>query len=98
MGSLFSRKGLRFVFVVACFLLCVLDQQPQTTANGLSTIDAALKWVAFKSTNTINTHKADSSDEKNLNLAAPSPAMNFDPNQSNKRGVKKGSDPIHNRS
>lgn len=95
MGSLFSRKGLSFVLFVACFLLCFL-QQPQTTANGLSTIDVALKWVAFKST-IINTHKADSSVKK-LNLAAPSPAMNFGPNQSNKRGVKKGSDPIHNRS
>lgn len=29
---------------------------------------------------------------------APSPAMSFDPNQSEKRKVKGGSDPIHNRS
>lgn len=91
MGFLFNRKALIFVFVVAGFLLCLL--QPQT-ATGLSTIDAALKCVAFKSP-IINTHKALS--VKKLNLA-PSPTMNFDPNQSNKRGVKKGSDPIHNRS
>ncbi|KAL7115068.1 hypothetical protein ACP275_04G161200 [Erythranthe tilingii] len=31
-----------------------------------------------------------------LNIA-PSPAMNFDPNQSEKRTVHGGSDPIHNR-
>ncbi|KAL1553486.1 hypothetical protein AAHA92_14156 [Salvia divinorum] len=29
---------------------------------------------------------------------APSPAMAFDPNQSEKRTVRGGSDPIHNRS
>lgn len=29
---------------------------------------------------------------------APEPSMIFDPNQSNKRTVRKGSDPIHNRS
>ncbi|RZC16925.1 hypothetical protein D0Y65_009983 [Glycine soja] len=28
---------------------------------------------------------------------APAPSMTFDPNQSNKRTVRKGSDPIHNR-
>lgn len=31
-----------------------------------------------------------------LNIA-PSPAMSFDPNQSGKRAVRGGSDPIHNR-
>ncbi|KAL3018390.1 hypothetical protein AAZX31_05G026000 [Glycine max] len=28
----------------------------------------------------------------------PAPSMTFDPNQSNKRTVRKGPDPIHNRS
>ncbi|OIW18496.1 hypothetical protein TanjilG_13248 [Lupinus angustifolius] len=34
--------------------------------------------------------------QSKLNLA-PTPSMTFDPNQSNKRTVRKGSDPIHNR-
>ncbi|GFP87857.1 hypothetical protein PHJA_000929400 [Phtheirospermum japonicum] len=42
---------------------------------------------------------ADHLQETNVPLnVAPSPAMmNFDPNQSEKRMVKGGSDPIHNR-
>ncbi|KEH33467.1 hypothetical protein MtrunA17_Chr3g0092351 [Medicago truncatula] len=35
--------------------------------------------------------------ESKMDLA-PSPSMTFDANQSNKRTVKKGSNPIHNRS
>ncbi|KAG6589506.1 hypothetical protein SDJN03_14929, partial [Cucurbita argyrosperma subsp. sororia] len=96
MGFLFCRKVLFFLFLLAGFVFSLL--QPQT-ASGLATIDVALKWVAFKSP-AIHTHKADDSEKKlnmkNMNVA-PSPAMNFDPNQSNKRRVKKGSDPIHNR-
>ncbi|KAG6587538.1 hypothetical protein SDJN03_16103, partial [Cucurbita argyrosperma subsp. sororia] len=90
-----STKALVFALLLAGVSLCV---QPQT-ASGLTTIDLALKWVAFKSPIT-NTHNPDSVKKlkmKNMSLA-PSPAMHFDPNQSNKRGVKKGSDPIHNRS
>lgn len=34
--------------------------------------------------------------ERKLNLA-PAPSLTFDPNQSNKRSVRRGSDPIHNR-
>lgn len=34
--------------------------------------------------------------QRKLSLA-PAPSVTFDPNQSDKRGVKRGSDPIHNR-
>lgn len=85
--------------IFALFFVAFLCRESQT-ASGLSSIDVALKWVALKSP-MINTHKADSVKKlnmKNMNLAPTSAAMKFDPNQSNKRGVKKGSDPIHNRS
>ncbi|CAJ2639384.1 unnamed protein product [Trifolium pratense] len=80
-------KGLFFI------LVCVgmLASQPYI-ACGLRTKDLALRWDKRK------LHfVAMEGLESKMDLA-PSPSMTFDVNQSNKRTVKKGSDPIHNRS
>ncbi|KAL2340768.1 hypothetical protein Fmac_008708 [Flemingia macrophylla] len=77
-----------------CFfvLVCVgfLTSQP-CIVSGLRSKDLALRWNNSKSSLV-------ATDDWHSQLKlAPAPSMTFDPNQPNKRTVRKGSDPIHNR-
>ncbi|KAJ7956399.1 CLAVATA3/ESR (CLE)-related protein 45 [Quillaja saponaria] len=87
----------RGLFVLVCigFLAC----QPNKV-SGLRSIDLALRWNnrQLPFVRSFRILKAASMEDlqSKLNLA-PAPSMTFDPNQSNKRTVRKGSDPIHNR-
>ncbi|XVF09068.1 hypothetical protein REPUB_Repub07fG0059200 [Reevesia pubescens] len=87
----------RGFILLACIGLLVL--QPEMV-SGLRSIDLALKWdkglLPFVQNSRILEAVAVDSFQTRQNLA-PAPSMMFDPNQSNKRRVKKGSDPIHNR-
>lgn len=87
----------RGVFLLVCIGLLAL--QPQQ-ASGLRSIDLALKWGQGKSPFLkhlrVLAGVAEEDVHMKLNLA-PAPSIMFDPNQSNKRSVRKGSDPIHNR-
>ena len=89
----------RGFILLACIGLLVL--QPEMV-SGLRGIDLALKWdkglLPFVKNSRILKAVAVDYWQTRQNLApAPAPLMMFDLNQSNKRGVKKGSDPIHNR-
>ncbi|XVF54308.1 hypothetical protein PTKIN_Ptkin05aG0170800 [Pterospermum kingtungense] len=86
-------------FILLCIVLLVL--QPADMVCGLRGIDVALRWdkglLPFvKNSRILKAVVAVDSLQTRQNLAS-APSMMFDPNQSNKRGVKKGSDPIHNR-
>ena len=87
----------RGFILLACIGFLLL--QPEMV-SGLRGIDLALKWdkrlLPFVQNSRILKADAVDSFQTRQNLA-PAPSMMFDPNQSNKRRVKKGSDPIHNR-
>ncbi|PQQ10203.1 hypothetical protein Pyn_16404 [Prunus yedoensis var. nudiflora] len=94
MGFLAYRSAVLFV--------CIgfLALQPEKV-SGLRSMDLALRWdkghMSFlKSLHLVEAVAVEDLQAK-LSLA-PAPSMTFDPNQSNKRKVRKGSDPIHNRS
>lgn len=79
---------------VVIFLVFVglLFTQPGQV-SGLRSADLALRFLR----NSRTLKGADVQElHENLNMA-PTPSMMFDPNQSNKRRVRRGSDPIHNR-
>lgn len=89
-----ARRG---VILLVCIGLLAL--QPEEV-SGLRSIDLALKWDKvqspfFKHLRVLKVVAVDDFHTK-LNLA-PAPSVMVDPNQSNKRRVRKGSDPIHNR-
>lgn len=79
---------------VVIFLVFVglLFSQPGQV-SGLRSVDLALRFLrnsrVLKGVDVQELHE-------NLSMA-PTPSMMFDPNQSNKRRVRRGSDPIHNR-
>ncbi|CAI9112132.1 OLC1v1012520C1 [Oldenlandia corymbosa var. corymbosa] len=78
------------------FFFCI---QPDTVSS-LRSMDLALRlpqaeFLFKRSSRILSTvGLEDMPVQQNL---APSPAMMFDPNQSDKRRVRRGSDPIHNR-
>ena len=83
-------------------LLCIwfLALQPEGT-NGLTNIDLALRWDkahipifnSFKFVKDVSVE-----DDWGRMLAfAPAPSTGLDPTQLNKRRVRRGSDPIHNK-
>ncbi|KAI8020399.1 CLAVATA3/ESR (CLE)-related protein 45 [Camellia lanceoleosa] len=83
------------------FLLCIgfLSIQPERVSS-LRSIDLALRWDKgplfprnWRILNSVGVEVR----QRMPNLA-PTPSMAFDPNQSSKRTVRRGSDPIHNRS
>lgn len=85
----------------AILLVCIgfLALQPGKV-SGLRSMDLALRWDKghFSFLNSLHVVKAVSVEDLQAKLSlAPAPAMTFDPSQSNKRKVRKGSDPIHNR-
>ncbi|TKY73379.1 hypothetical protein E2542_SST02131 [Spatholobus suberectus] len=84
------------------FLVCVgiLASQP-CMVSGLRSKDLALRWDSRQSplVQMVRILKTVAMEDLQSQLdLAPAPSMTFDPNQSNKRTVRKGSDPIHNRS
>ncbi|KAG6584463.1 hypothetical protein SDJN03_20395, partial [Cucurbita argyrosperma subsp. sororia] len=83
-------------------LLCVwfLVLQPEGT-SGLSNIDLALRWDKLRIP-IFNSFKfvkeASVEDDWGRTLAfAPAPLTGFDPTRLNKRRIRRGSDPIHNK-
>ncbi|KAK9926014.1 hypothetical protein M0R45_023270 [Rubus argutus] len=85
----------------AILLVCIgfLALQPEKV-SGLRSMDLALRWDKghFSFLNSLHVVKAVAVEDLQAKLSlAPAPAMTFDPSQSNKRKVRKGSDPIHNR-
>ncbi|CAL1406284.1 unnamed protein product [Linum trigynum] len=85
--------------IVILLLFCIgnLALQPEM-ACGLTSIDLALRW-RHPGVHNLRFLKEVAADELQATSSslAPGPSVMFDPNQSNKRTVKKGSDPIHNR-
>ncbi|EEF47865.1 conserved hypothetical protein [Ricinus communis] len=82
-------------------LLCIgyLSFQPEKVSS-LTSIDLALRLKqellpVAQNSRMLTTVALD--DLQTFTSSAPAPSMVFDPNQSNKRTVRKGSDPIHNR-
>ena len=93
MGSLVYRG-----FIL---LVCIgfLSLQPQNV-SGLRSIDFVLRWDKEVLPAVRNTRILKAVPLKDFQMnpsLAPAPSLMFDPNQSNKRKVRKGSDPIHNR-
>ncbi|KAE8720462.1 hypothetical protein F3Y22_tig00019423pilonHSYRG00016 [Hibiscus syriacus] len=64
---------------------------------GLTSIDLPLRVRPFVGKYSRILEAAALDSLKTRQNLAPAPSLVFDPNQSNKRRVKKGSDPIHNR-
>lgn len=93
MGPLVCRG----VILLVC--MGVLALQPDEVA-GLRSIGLALKWdkVQLPFLEHLRVLEAVAVEDTHTKLSlAPAPSIMFDPNQSNKRRVRKGSDPIHNR-
>jgi hypothetical protein len=87
----------RAVILLACIGLLAL--QPEEV-SGLRSIDLALKWGKGQSPFLKHLRVLEVVAEEDVHMKlnlAPAPSIMFDPNQSNKRSVRKGSDPIHNR-
>ncbi|WCJ35937.1 hypothetical protein M5689_017162 [Euphorbia peplus] len=85
----------RGVFLLLLLSLAYLSLQPQQVC-ALKSIDLALRFKQQVSPFTRHSRILETLSIKDL-PGAPSPSVVFDPNQSNKRTVRKGSDPIHNR-
>lgn len=87
---------------VAMLLLCILflALQPEG-ASGLRNIDLALRWdkvhiPIFNSFKFVKDVSVEDDWERALAFA-PAPLTGFDPTQLNKRRIRRGSDPIHNK-
>ncbi|KAG4170888.1 hypothetical protein ERO13_A12G177500v2 [Gossypium hirsutum] len=95
MGFLVNTRGF---ILVSCIALLVFQTQIVSAMRG---IDLALKWDKGLSPLVENSRilgAVGSVDSLQTPPSlAPAPSIIFDPNRSNKRSVKKGSDPIHNR-
>ncbi|KAK6922024.1 hypothetical protein RJ641_012531 [Dillenia turbinata] len=67
--------------------------------SGLRSIDPVLKWNRDneQSPNTVRSLQAQAMQDLNTQRKPSPESKMFDPNQSNKRSVGRGSDPIHNR-
>ncbi|PSS07919.1 CLE45p like [Actinidia chinensis var. chinensis] len=85
----------RMVIVVVC--IGFLSMQTERVC-GLRSIDLALRSVKGQPMLLRNSRILTGDDTEVLQPSpAPAPSMVFDPNQSSKRRVRRGSDPIHNR-
>lgn len=83
-------------------LLCIwfLALQPEGT-NGLTNIDLALRWdkahiPIFSSFKFVKDASVED-DWGGMLAFAPAPSTGLDPTQLNKRRIRRGSDPIHNK-
>ncbi|KAF3437688.1 hypothetical protein FNV43_RR20444 [Rhamnella rubrinervis] len=94
MGFLAYREAILILFIGFLVL------QP-VKVSGLGSKDLALRWrtklhLPFLRDLHIVKDVALEDLQRKLSVA-PAPSVTFDPNQSGKRGVRRGSDPIHNR-
>nr|GMC52644.1 CLAVATA3/ESR (CLE)-related protein 45 [Ipomoea batatas] len=86
MGCLSCRVMIILALSIAFFVSFQLDK-----ASALSSMDLALRGSRVLETVAMQ-------DLHNAQMnAAEAPSRTLDPNQSDKRTVRKGSDPIHNR-
>ncbi|KAL5191763.1 CLAVATA3/ESR (CLE)-related protein 45 [Glycine soja] len=95
--DMMSFMTLRGFFVLVC--VGILASQP-CMVSGQRSKDLALRWDHKQSplARIARVVKGVAMEDLQSQLElAPAPSMTFDPNQSNKRTVRKGSDPIHNR-
>lgn len=84
--------------MVTMIVVCVVFLSTQSqTVSALGSIGLALRWGEGRlfSRNSRLLKDVKGEVDRKLNIA-PTPAMMFDPNQSNKRRIRRGSDPIHN--
>nr|GMC48340.1 CLAVATA3/ESR (CLE)-related protein 45 [Ipomoea batatas]GMC50670.1 CLAVATA3/ESR (CLE)-related protein 45 [Ipomoea batatas] len=87
MGCLSCRVMIILALSIAFFVSFQLDK-----ASALSSMDLALRGSRVLLAGAMqDLHNAQ------MNAAAEAPSRTLDPNQSDKRTVRKGSDPIHNR-
>lgn len=80
-------------------IVCILFLSTQIqTVSASRRVDLAWRWggerLFSRNSRLLKGVKVEELDTQ-LNIA-PTPAMMFDPNQSNKRRIRRGSDPIHN--
>ncbi|KAL8215994.1 hypothetical protein R6Q57_022831 [Mikania cordata] len=86
MGIANCRVLMMMIFV--CIILSTQSEKVSARRN----IDLAFRWGEER---LFSRHSRVLKVEELVNIA-PTPAMMFDPNQSNKRRIRRGSDPIHN--
>ncbi|KAI5683771.1 hypothetical protein M9H77_04999 [Catharanthus roseus] len=70
--------------------------------SGIRSIDLALRWergdlLFLRSSRVLKAVTTEEDLQVQQMSLAPAPATMFDPNQSDKRRIRRGSDPIHNR-
>ncbi|KAJ0548508.1 hypothetical protein HanIR_Chr08g0384631 [Helianthus annuus] len=85
-----NHRVMMMIFVFIMFL-----STQQETVSALRSIDLALRWGGERLFSRHSRVLKGDTVEENVNIA-PTPAMMFDPNQSNKRRIRRGADPIHN--
>ncbi|KAK1407307.1 hypothetical protein QVD17_38921 [Tagetes erecta] len=79
------------MMMIIVYTVLLLSTQSQTVA-AFKSVDLALRWGEER---LFSRHTRVLKAQQLVNIA-PTPAMMFDPNQSNKRRIRRGSDPIHN--
>lgn len=86
-------------FLILVFCAGILASQPYMV-SGLRSKDLALRWdkrqLPLVQISRVLKAVAMEDLQSKIELA-PAPSVTFEPDQSNKRTVRKGSDPIHNR-
>ncbi|KAK9080450.1 hypothetical protein SSX86_000208 [Deinandra increscens subsp. villosa] len=83
-----NYRGMMIFFV----FIMLLSTQSETVSASRS-IDLALRWGEGR---LFSRHSRVLKGEELVSIAPTPAAMMFDPNQSNKRRIRRGSDPIHN--
>ncbi|KAI3673412.1 hypothetical protein L6452_39531 [Arctium lappa] len=79
-------------------LICIvfLSIRSSERVSAIRSVDLALRWGEERLfSRNVRVLKTVEELDRELSVA-PTPAMMFDPNQSNKRRIRRGSDPIHN--
>ncbi|CAA2986706.1 Hypothetical predicted protein [Olea europaea subsp. europaea] len=87
------------VIILVIFCIGVFSIQPEMV-SGRRSIDLARRWERGEMSVLRSSRALKAVALQDLGAAlniAPSPGMTYDPNQSEKRRVDRGSDPIHNR-
>ncbi|MFS7939497.1 hypothetical protein Hanom_Chr05g00452461 [Helianthus anomalus] len=80
------------VMMMMIFVCIMLQSTHSNTVSARTSIDVALRWGEER---LFSRNSRVLKVEQLVNIA-PTPAMMFDPSQSNKRRIRRGSDPIHN--
>lgn len=85
--------SVRVMMIIACIMF--LSTQSETV-SAVRIIDLAALRRGGERLFSRNTRVLKGVTVEELVNIAPTPAMMFDPNQSDKRRIRRGSDPIHN--